>query len=140
MADVCSVLGEPGRKILNLIKGIEIEPAPQHRSHCTPPHNSREHDERPVPQHEFPANPDTTHACPGPPGALIQCKKEVPGADADPADLLRRWLATERGSQRRRDHPDPSRRCLATERGSQRRRDPPDPSRRCLATEKSPQH
>ena len=136
MADVCSVLGEPGRKILNLIKGIEIEPAPQHRSHCTPPHNSRKHDERPVPQHQFSASPDTTHTRAGPPGALIQYTKGVPRVDTDPTDLLRRWLATERGSQRQRDPPAPPRRCLATERGSQRRRDPPDPSRRCLAAER----
>ena len=51
VADVCSVWGGPGRKILNLSKGIKIEPAPWHRSHCTPSHISREHDERPVPQH-----------------------------------------------------------------------------------------
>ena len=140
MDDVCSVLGEPGRKILNLIKGIEIEPAPQHRSHCTPPHNSREHDERPVPQHEFPANPDTTHAHAGPPGPLEPAPdaKGGPRANADPTDLLRRWLATERGSQRRRDPPDPSRRCLATEKSPQHRRDPPDPPRRRASTETCP--
>ena len=27
MADVCSVFGGPGRNILNLIKGVKIEPA-----------------------------------------------------------------------------------------------------------------
>ena len=55
MADVCSVCGGQGRKILNLFKGIKIEPTPQHtRSHCTPPHNSRERDKHPVPQHESP--------------------------------------------------------------------------------------
>ena len=79
MADVCSVLGGAGRKILNLIKGNEIEPATQHRSHCTPPHNSREHDERPMPQYVSPTNLDKTQARGGLVGPLRQ-KPDLSGA------------------------------------------------------------
>ena len=90
MADVCSVLGGAGRKILNLIKGIKIEPTPQHRSHCTPQQNSREHDKRPVSQYVFPINLDKTQARAGHVGPL---RREPdanggPRASADVPDLL----------------------------------------------------
>ena len=104
MADVCSVLGGAGRKILNLIRGIKIEIALQHRSHCTPPHSSREHDERPVPKYILPTNLDKTQACVGLVGPLRQepAANGDPRASADPADLLRRRVATEKSPQRQR--------------------------------------
>ena len=112
MTDVCSVLGGPGRKILNLIKGIEIEPTPQHRSHCTPPHNSQEHDERPVPQYTLPTRVNATRSRVGPAGSLKQYKEENrdPGASADLADHLHQHVATEKSPQRQWEPPDPSRR------------------------------
>ena len=72
MADVCSVLGDPGRNILNLIKGIKIERIPQHRPHCTPPHNNREHVERPVSQCVSPTTSDKAQTRAGLPGPLRQ--------------------------------------------------------------------
>ena len=109
MADVCSVLRGPGRKILNLIKRIEIEPALQHRSHCTPSRNSREHDEHPVPQHILPTNIDRTQTRVGPMGPLRQepDANRGPRANADPADPLRQHVATEKSPQRRWDLPRP---------------------------------
>ena len=91
MADVCSMLGGAGRKILNLIKVIKIEPALQHRSHGTPPHNSRERDERPVSQYVSPLNTDKTQTRAG---LLNLLRREPnqhwgPRASADPANFLR---------------------------------------------------
>ena len=92
MDDVCSVLGEPGGKILNLIKGIEIEPAPQHRSHCTLSHNSREHNERPVPKYVSPTILDKTQTRAGLLGLLRREPNpdRGPRASTEPPDLLRR--------------------------------------------------
>ena len=49
--------GGLGSKIINLTKGIENQTTPQHRTHCTPPHNSRKHGEHPVPQSVLPLIP-----------------------------------------------------------------------------------
>ena len=129
MADVCSVQGGAGRKILNLIKGIEIEPATQHRSHCTPPHNSREHKERPVPEHISPTNSDKTQTRAGLPGPLRQepNPNRPPRASADPLDPSRRRLAPEKSPQHQRDPPDPLRRQAGTEKCPQASANPTDP-------------
>ena len=118
-----------GRKILNLIKGIKIEPAPQHRSHCTPPHNSREHDERPVPQYASLTNSDKTQTREGLQGPLRQELDPdwAPQSKCGPSGPFVTTTGTRKEPPTSKEPPNPLQWRAGTEKCPQASADPVDP-------------
>ena len=125
------------------MKGIEIEPALQNRSHCTPPPNSCKHDERPVPQRVAPTIKGSfakTHACGDPqdPLRLRPVSERSPRARGVPPDPLRWRVDSERSPKSKADPSDPLRQRSNTKKCLQARVDPPDSLRDGPSFKKSP--